>query len=190
MSSLRMALKLSMEAEESAKAPPQPHVEQKVPKKRKEPGTSGKDGEKGGKGEKGDPGAAGINGKDGKDADTADLIAKLTALETKYNALETKYNSINDVCKKTDGRRLASVDACGGGGAAAKVVDFAVSHEVVLKGISATAFNSDPIIVKSFGQSVARLLNVLETDVYNIKAATTRRQLFYSSRILDASSCR
>ena len=170
------------------------------------PGPSG--GEKGGKGdkgEKGDPGAAGSDGtngkdgekgKDGKDADVADLTAKLIALQkdnaikdadmaAKFTALETKYNNIDDVCKKSDGRLLASKNsACGG---AASNVDFAVSHEVVFKGISATAFNSDPIIIKSFGQSIAKLLNVLETDVYNIKASSKRRQL-YSSRILDASS--
>ena len=157
------------------------------------PGPSG--GEKGGKGdkgEKGDPGAAGSDGTNGKDADVADLTAKLIALQ-KDNAIKdadiadliAKYNNIDDVCKKSDGRLLASKNsACGG---AASNVDFAVSHEVVFKGISATAFNSDPIIIKSFGQSIATLLNVLETDVYNIKASSKRRQL-YSSRILDASS--
>ena len=142
-------------------------------------GTQGPSG--GEKGKDGTDGKDGENGKDGKDADVGDWIAKFTALETKYN-------NIDDVCKKSDGRLLASKNsACGG---AASNVDFAVSHEVVFKGISATAFNSDPIIIKSFGQSVAKLLNVLETDVYNIKAATKRRQLFDSSRILDESSCR
>ena len=167
--------------------------------------SGGEKGGKGDKGEKGDPGAAGSDGtngkdgekgKDGKDADVADLTAKLIALQkdnaikdadmaAKFTALETKYNNIDDVCKKSDGRLLASKNsACGG---AASNVDFAVSHEVVFKGISATAFNSDPIIIKSFGQSIAKLLNVLETDVYNIKASSKKRQL-YSSRILDASS--
>ena len=143
-------------------------------------GDKGEKGEKGNKGDtgKGNKGDTGEKGKDGKDADVADLTAKLIALETKYN-------NIDDVCKKSDGRLLASKNsACGG---AASNVDFAVSHEVVFKGISATAFNSDPIIIKSFLQSVAKLLNVLETDVYNIKASSKRRQL-YSSRILDASS--
>ena len=148
-----------------------------------EKGGKGEKGEKGEKGNKGDTGKGnkgdtGEKGKDGKDADVADLTAKLIALETKYN-------NIDDVCKKSDGRLLASKNsACGG---AAPNVDFAVSHEVVFKGISATAFNSDPIIIKSFGQSIAKLLNVLETDVYNIKASSKSRQL-YSSRILDASS--
>ena len=169
-----------------------------------EKGGKGEKGEKGEKGNKGDTGKGnkgdtGEKGKDGKDADVADLTAKLIALQkdnadmaednadkaAKFTALETKYNNIDDVCKKSDGRLLASKNsACGG---AASNVDFAVSHEVVFKGISATAFNSDPIIIKSFGQSIAKLLNVLETDVYNIKASSKRRQL-YSSRILDASS--
>ena len=159
-----------------------------------EKGDKGEKGEKGNKGDtgKGNKGDTGEKGKDGKDADVADLTAKLIALQkdnadmaAKFTALETKYNNIDDVCKKSDGRLLASKNsACGG---AASNVDFAVSHEVVFKGISATAFNSDPIIIKSFGQSIATLLNVLETDVYNIKASSKRRQL-YSSRILDASS--
>ena len=146
-----------------------------------EKGDKGEKGEKGNKGDtgKGNKGDTGEKGKDGKDADVADLTAKLIALQ-KDNAIKdadiadliAKYNNIDDVCKKSDGRLLASKNsACGG---AASNVDFAVSHEVVFKGISATAFNSDPIIIKSFRQSVAKLLNVLETDVYNIKASTKR----------------
>jgi hypothetical protein len=56
-------------------------------------------------------------------------------------------------------------------------VDFAVSHEVVFCGISATAFNSDSKIAKSFRQTIANLLNVPQTDVYNIKASVLHRQL-------------
>ena len=47
--------------------------------------------------------------------------------------------------------------------------DYAVTHTIVLQGMTATEFNNDPLIIKSFRQAVANMLEVESTDIINIK---------------------
>jgi hypothetical protein len=68
------------------------------------------------------------------------------------------------------------------------VPEFAVTHSIILGGISAADFNKDFKIIRSFQESVANTLSVAVSKVINIKAsAASRRQL--SERELVASSC-
>ena len=73
--------------------------------------------------------------------------------------------------------------------------DYAVAHTIVLQGITAVQFNSDPLITKSFRQAIAVLLDVATTDIINLVAnAKSRRGLtetMVQHRTLDTTaSCR
>jgi len=72
-----------------------------------------------------------------------------------------------------------------------------VSHTIVLQGISATEFNSDPSILKSFREAVAASLSISPENVINVKAtSSSRRRLNIINRKqkimrqLAESSCR
>jgi len=69
--------------------------------------------------------------------------------------------------------------------------DFTVTHIIVLQGMTANQFNDDPVIIKSFRESVAILLSVETTAITNIVATSTSRRLFATSidRLLASSSC-
>ena len=73
--------------------------------------------------------------------------------------------------------------------------DYAVSHTIVLQGVTVSQFNSDPLIVKSFRQAIAVLLDVPTTDIINILAQQSKsrrvlRDIFVQRRNLETSSCR
>ena len=73
--------------------------------------------------------------------------------------------------------------------------DYAVSHTIVLQGITVAQFNSDPLIVKSFRQAIAVLLDVPTTDIINILAQQSKsrrvlRDIIVQRRNLETSSCR
>jgi hypothetical protein len=73
--------------------------------------------------------------------------------------------------------------------------NYAVSHTIVLQGITVSQFNSDPLIFKSFRQAIAVLLDVSTTDIINIVAAQSKsrrvlRDIIVQRRNLETSSCR
>jgi hypothetical protein len=72
---------------------------------------------------------------------------------------------------------------------AAAKAEFAVAHTIVLKGISATEFMADPKIIASFQDSVATTLKVDSSQIINIKAKSSRRQLL-SRKLEGDSACR
>ena len=74
-------------------------------------------------------------------------------------------------------------------------VEFAVTHKIVLNGMSAAQFQSDPSIVTSFRESAATLLGVDTNKIINIVATSTRRRRrslykHSSHRLLEGESCR
>jgi hypothetical protein len=72
--------------------------------------------------------------------------------------------------------------------------NYAVSHTIVLQGITVAQFNSDPLIVKSFRQAIAVLLDVATTDIINVVAKAISRRVLTDTlvqhRTLDTASCR
>jgi hypothetical protein len=100
---------------------------------------------------------------------------------------------------------LADGGCCGVGGqsicatpkkvAGPTTTDYAVAHTIDLQGINVAQFNSDPLIVQSFRQAIAVLLDVPTTDIINILAQQSKsrrvlRDIFVQRRNLETSSCR
>ena len=70
---------------------------------------------------------------------------------------------------------------------------FVVHHEIILKGVSASVFNGDIAIIKSFREAVAITLSVPESDIINIKARDEqgrRQRILFTNRRLEMSGCR
>merc|ERR1712166_1114610 len=63
-------------------------------------------------------------------------------------------------------------------------VEYAVKHTIVLTGISANQFNEDPLIVQSFRESISKLLNVPNSDIFDVTAIDSLNRL----RNLDGSA--
>ena len=123
---------------------------------------------------------------------------KITTLETALADLTARFDKINSACLDDGARRLASAP-CGAiskvqttkdAGTTSTTVEFAVTHEIVLNGMSAAQFQSDPSIVTSFRESAAALLGVDTNKIINIVATSTRRSLYSFHRLLAEESCR
>jgi hypothetical protein len=123
---------------------------------------------------------------------------KVTTLQTALADLTARFDKINSACLDDGARRLASAP-CGAiskvqttkdAGTTSTTVEFAVTHEIVLNGMSAAQFQSDPSIVTSFRESAAALLGVDTNKIINIVATSTRRSLYSFHRLLAGESCR
>jgi len=72
--------------------------------------------------------------------------------------------------------------------------DYAVAHTISLQGITATQFNGDPLIIKSFRQAIAILLGIPTSDIINIVAQSQSRRvlrdMIVQHRNLEKSGCR
>ena len=123
---------------------------------------------------------------------------KVTTLQTALADLTARFDKINSACLDDGARRLASAP-CGAiskvqttkdAGTTSTTVEFAVTHEIVLNGMSAAQFQSDPSIVTSFRETAAALLGVDTNKIINIVATSTRRSLYSFHRLLAGESCR
>ena len=93
---------------------------------------------------------------------------------------------------------LADGGCCGVGGqsicatpkkvAGPTTTDYAVAHTIDLQGINVAQFNSDPLIVQSFRQAIAVLLDVPTTDIINMVAKS--KSVDRQRRNLETSRCR
>ena len=122
-------------------------------------------------------------------------------IESRILALEEKYDKIDKVCLSDTRRSLSAISPCGhgsndGNDADMTDVEFAVTHTIDLQGISATQFNTDPLIVESFRETVSTLLDVPLTDIFNIQAISANRrrrslsiQKSFHFRNLETTSC-
>ena len=98
---------------------------------------------------------------------------RLAALEALVTTLTEEYNKIDKVCiGGGDRRRLETGVGCGRS-TGSTTVEFAVTHKIVLNGMSAAQFQSDPSIVTSFRESAATLLGVETNKIINIVATST-----------------
>ena len=66
--------------------------------------------------------------------------------------------------------------------------DYAVAHTIDLQGINVAQFNSDPLIVQSFRQAIAVLLDVPTTDIINMVAKS--KSVDRQRRNLETARCR
>ena len=97
---------------------------------------------------------------------------RLAALEALVTTLTEEYNKIDKVCiGGGDRRRLETGVGCGRS-TGSTTVEFAVTHKIVLNGMSAAQFQSDPSIVTSFRESAATLLGVETNKIINIVATS------------------
>jgi hypothetical protein len=82
------------------------------------------------------------------------------------------------------------------GGSSGKPIktDYAVAHTISLQGITATQFNDDPLIIKSFRQAIAILLGIPTSDIINLVAQSQSRRvlrdMIVQHRNLEKSGCR
>jgi hypothetical protein len=99
-------------------------------------------------------------------------------------------------CSQDDNSPTSAGNDDDGPGKQPATPDYAVTHTIVLQGVTVSQFNSDPLIVKSFRQAIAVLLDVPTTDIINIVAQqpkSSRRVLrdpIVQRRNLEKSSCR
>ena len=117
---------------------------------------------------------------------------RLAALEALVTTLTEEYNKIDKICIGGGDRRrrLETGVECGRSAGSSITVEFAVTHKIVLNGMSAAQFQSDPSIVTSFRESAAALLGVDTNKIINIVATSTRRSLYSFHRLLAGESCR
>ena len=99
---------------------------------------------------------------------------------------------------------LADGGCCGVGGqsicatpkkvADPTTTDYAVAHTIVLQGITVAQFDGDPLIVTSFRQAIAVLLDVSTTDIINMvaqsKSSRVSTDTMVQHRNLETASCR
>jgi len=82
------------------------------------------------------------------------------------------------------------------GGSSGKPIktDYAVAHTISLQGITATQFNGDPLIIKSFRQAIAILLGIPTSDIINLVAQSQSRRVLRDMNVqhrnLEKSGCR
>ena len=123
---------------------------------------------------------------------------------TIYLLYEENYEEMDDFDAELINQFLADGGCWGVGGqsicakpekvADSTTTDYAVAHTIVLQGITVAQFDGDPLIINSFRQAIAVLLDVLTTDIINMVAQSKSSRVLTDTmaqrRNLETASCR